>query len=195
MFWEFFFAVSSHFPLPGYGDQNINFRPVGGFFAADPPSTPGPFSAARNEGTIPGIGAAMPLSMPSIDGSDPGERQPFPSVMPSNAPPLPPGPHPSLLGSNQQPHFQVTSHQQQQQAYPQQMMPLHPQNMPQIQPHMQHHPLHLRQRPPPQGSMPLPPSSLPQTPNLMVFFTLLCSIFLLIFSYSMPREYLIIVTV
>ncbi|KMZ61212.1 hypothetical protein ZOSMA_545G00080, partial [Zostera marina] len=89
--------------------------------------------------------------------------------MPSNAPPLPPGPHPSLLGSNQQPHFQVTSHQQQQQAYPQQMMPLHPQNMPQIQPHMQHHPLHLRQRPPPQGSMPLPPSSLPQTPNLMIF--------------------------
>ncbi|KMZ61211.1 putative WD-repeat protein [Zostera marina] len=58
----------------GYSDQNINFRPVGGFFAADPPSTPGPFSAARNEGTIPGIGAAMPLSMPSIDGSDPGER-------------------------------------------------------------------------------------------------------------------------
>ncbi|MQL91003.1 hypothetical protein Taro_023604, partial [Colocasia esculenta] len=101
-------------------------RTMGGFPVPEPPSTPGPFAAARNEGTIPGVGAAMPLSMPSLDGSDQGDRrQALPVVMPVGAPPLPPGPHPSLLASGQQQAYQQIPHQapsqQQHQTFSQQM--------------------------------------------------------------------------
>ncbi|KAJ3676225.1 hypothetical protein LUZ60_003637 [Juncus effusus] len=69
----------------GYGDQNPFYsnRSMGssGFPVPEPgPPTPGPFS-------IP------------LDGSD----QSIPGLDSSSQPPLPPGPHPSLLASNQQP--------------------------------------------------------------------------------------------
>ncbi|XP_042392545.1 flowering time control protein FY-like [Zingiber officinale] len=169
----------SHGPTAGYGDQNsmISGRAVGGFLASEPPSTPGPFAVglSRNEGTIPGIGAAMPLSVPSIDGSDQGDqRQSFPGSMLPGAPPLPPGPHPSLLASGQQPIYQQTPPlHQQHQPFSQQMPST---NLPQLQP-----PSHVPQlphlpppRPPPlnslgisgsiPGSMSMPSSMVPSMP-------------------------------
>ncbi|XP_010938598.1 flowering time control protein FY [Elaeis guineensis] len=174
----------------GHGDQNaiLAGRTASGFPVPEPPPTPGPFAAglSRNEGTIPGIGVAMPLSVPSLDGSDQGEqRQPIPGILPSGAPPLPPGPHPSLLASGQQQAFQQiplqAPPQQQQMPFSQQMvsLPLPPPNLPQLQP-----PSHLPllqhphgPRPPPlqlpplgsisssmPGSMPLPSSMAPSLP-------------------------------
>lgn len=181
--------------FPGYGDQTsmISGRAVGGFLASEPPPTPGPFAVglSRNEGTIPGIGAAMPLSIPSIDGSDQGDlRQSFPGSMPPGAPPLPPGPHPSLLASGQQQMYQQTPPlHQQHQSFSQQMPSLPTTNLPQLQP-----PSHVPQLPhlpPPRpsplnplsisgsipGSMSMPSSmvpSMPPFPNHMVMiFTLL----------------------
>ncbi|XP_022010247.1 flowering time control protein FY isoform X1 [Helianthus annuus] len=107
----------------GYNEQNPALggrMPVNFMGGPEPPTTPGAFAAglSRNEGTIPGIGVAMPLSSDSCtQGGD--QKPPISSSMP---PPLPPGPHPSLF-------------QQQQAAYPQQP------------PNMQHMPLHLP-RPP-----------------------------------------------
>ncbi|KAL0397631.1 UNVERIFIED_CONTAM: Flowering time control protein FY [Sesamum calycinum] len=73
------------------------------FQVPEAPTTPGPFGAglARNEGTIPGIGVAMPLAIPSLDSSAQGDQKPpISGSMPLGAPPLPPGPHPSLLVGN-----------------------------------------------------------------------------------------------
>lgn len=174
----------------GYGEQNPAFggRMTGNFPVADGPPTPGPFAPGltRNEGTIPGVGVAMPLS---LDASTQGEQQqPHALSMPLGAPPLPPGPHPSLLGANQQQQYQQNpqqipqQHHQQHQGHPQQMapMPMPPPNMPQLQP-PSHLPLlphpHLH-RPPPQmpplgmppGSMPMP-SSVPTSHSMpMVCF-------------------------
>ncbi|XP_042065969.1 flowering time control protein FY-like [Salvia splendens] len=137
------------------------------FQVAEPPTTPGPFGSglARNEGTIPGIGAAMPL----LDSSAQGDQQP-----PMSTPPLPPGPHPSLLaGKQQQPYQQNAPSVQQHQPQHMSPMSMPPHNMSQMQP-PSHLPLlphpHLS-RPPPQlqplntsgsapssmpGSMPIP---------------------------------------
>ncbi|KAK8489472.1 hypothetical protein V6N11_045039 [Hibiscus sabdariffa] len=144
----------------------------GNFAAPEGPTTPGPF-ATRNEGTIPGIGVPMPLSVPSLDASSQGDqKQIHPGSMPFGAPPLPPGPHPSLL-ANQQHGYQQNPQQIQQQAM--QPMPRAPPNMPQLQPPSHSHmPLHLRphphlQRPPlqmPPHGMPSPvPSSMPGSFN------------------------------
>ncbi|CAA7405947.1 unnamed protein product [Spirodela intermedia] len=122
----------------GYGDSSsiLTGRTVGGYPIPEHPTTPGPFGAARNEGTIPGVGVAMPLSMPSHDGSDQGgdQRHPHSTLAIGAAPPLPPGPHPSLLSSTQQQPFQQT---------PQQMLslPLPPPNLSQLQPPSSHLPL------------------------------------------------------
>lgn len=171
----------SLFSSAGYGEQNPAFanRGAGNYLMPEPPTTPGPFppGLSRNEGTIPGVGAAMPLSLPSIDTNSQGEqKQAHPSSMPSGAPPLPPGPHPSQLGSNQ-PQGYHNPQQMPQQGHPQQMpsFPQPPPNMPQIQP-PSHMPLlpHPHMHRPPQmpphnmpsnipssmpGSMPMPPSS------------------------------------
>ncbi|KAF2305543.1 hypothetical protein GH714_006341 [Hevea brasiliensis] len=93
--------------------------------------------------------------------------------MPLVTPPLPPGPHPSLLAANQQRGYQQNPQQmpqQQHQAHPQQMppLPMPPPNMQQLQP-PSHLPLlphpHLPRPPqmPPhgvRGSLPAP-SSMP----------------------------------
>ncbi|KAK6933961.1 WD40 repeat [Dillenia turbinata] len=150
----------------GYGEQNpaLAGRMAGNFPIPDGPPTPGPFAAGltRNEGTIPGVGVAMPLSIPSLDASAHGEqKQPIPLSMPLGAPPLPPGPHPSLLAGNQQQSYQQNLQQQtyqqnplQLQALPQQMgsVPMQPPNMPQLQP-----PSHLPILPHPHLPRPLPP--------------------------------------
>ena len=91
--------------LTGYGEQNpaLAGRMTGNFPGLEPPTTPGPFATglARKEGTIPGVGIAMPLSIPSLDTSAQGDQRPPLAVsMPLGAPPLPPGPHPSLLAGN-----------------------------------------------------------------------------------------------
>ncbi|KAI3851375.1 hypothetical protein MKW92_009806 [Papaver armeniacum] len=88
----------------------------------------------------------MPLSKPSIDTSDQGEQQQqsFPVTLPAKAPPLPPGPHPSLLAPGQS--YQQFSHHmpplQQQQHHPyQQQIPSLPvplSNMLQMQPPPSH---------------------------------------------------------
>ncbi|GFQ04942.1 flowering time control protein fy [Phtheirospermum japonicum] len=143
----------------GFGEQNpaVVGRVSVPFQMPEPSTTPGPFGPglARNEGTIPGIGVAMPLNIPSLDSSAQGDQKPPMSVsMPLGAPPLPPGPHPSLLVGKQQQPYQQNSPQVQHQGLPQQMssMPLQPPNMPQMQP-PSHLPLlphpHLP-RPPPQ---------------------------------------------
>ncbi|KAL6129403.1 hypothetical protein ACLB2K_072754 [Fragaria x ananassa] len=162
----------------GYGDQNSAFAGrMGGNFPHDGPPTPGPFTpgGTRNEGTIPGVGVAMPLAIPSLDSSIQGEQQqPHAHSMPLGAPPLPPGPHPSLLAANQQQPYHQNAQQQHQQhqGHPQQMppLPMPPPNMSQLQ-SPSHLPLlpHPHLRPPPQmpplgmpssvsGSLPMPSS-------------------------------------
>lgn len=132
---------------------------------AEGPTTPGPFVPGlnRNEGTIPGVGVAMPLSIPSLDMPQGEQKQPHPVSM--GAPPLPPGPHPSLLNANQQQQYQQNPQQMppqhQHQGLPQQMGPLPmPPNMPQLQ-HPSHSPMVPHQhlpRPPPQMPIGLPGS-------------------------------------
>ncbi|XP_050233671.1 flowering time control protein FY [Mercurialis annua] len=146
----------------GYDGQNpaLAGRLPGNFPVPEPPTTPGSFppGLTRNEGTIPGIGAAMPLSISSLDASAQGEqKQPLSMSMPLGAPPLPPGPHPSLLAGNQQQVYQQNPQhmaQQQHQGLPQQMhsMPMPPPNMQQLQPSHFPHP-HLSRPPqmPPHG--------------------------------------------
>ncbi|XP_048426231.1 flowering time control protein FY-like isoform X2 [Pyrus x bretschneideri] len=154
----------------GYGEQNPAFggRMTGNFPVPEGPPTPGPFvpGLTRNEGTIPGVGVAMPLS---LDASNQGEQQqPHALSMALGAPPLPPGPHPSLLAVNQQQQYQqipqqMPQHQHQHQGHPQQMPPMSmaPPNMPHLQP-PSHLPLlphpHLH-RPPPQ----MPPLGMPSS--------------------------------
>lgn len=151
----------------GYGDQNpaLGGRMPGNFPVPETPTTPGPFAAGltRNEGTIPGVGVAMPLTIPSLDTSAQGEqKQPLPVSIPLGAPPLPPGPHPSLLAANQQQAYQQNPPQmpQHHQALPQQMppLPLQPPNMSQLQP-----PSHLPLLPHPHLPRPpqLPPMGMP----------------------------------
>ncbi|KAL8546829.1 hypothetical protein ACS0TY_006520 [Phlomoides rotata] len=140
-------------PNQGFGDQNPSMigRVSVPFQMAEPPTTPGPFGPglARNEGTIPGIGAAMPLAISSLDSSAQGEQKP----PMSGPPPLPPGPHPSLLAGKQQQPYQQNAPQQHQ-SLPQQMspLPLPPPNLPQMQPpsHMPLLPHPHLSRPPPQ---------------------------------------------
>ncbi|XP_043811849.1 flowering time control protein FY isoform X2 [Manihot esculenta] len=159
-----------------YGEPNpaLAGHLPGNFPLPEPPITPGPFAPGltRNEGTIPGVGAAMPLAIPSLDTSGQGEqKQSVPISMPLGAPPLPPGPHSSLLAANQQQGYQNNPQQMQQQqhqALPQQMppLPMPPPNMQQLQPpshlNLLPHP-HIPRPPqvPPHG-MPSPvPSSMP----------------------------------
>lgn len=146
----------------GTYDQNpLGFRP-GNFGGPEAPSTtPGALASGliRNEGTIPGVGAAMPLSLPSFDSSSSSQgeqKNTLPPSMPSGAPPLPPGPHPSLLAANnqQQGGYQQNIHQMSSMPHHQLQPPSH---MPMLQ-----HP-HLS-RPPPQlqpGSMPMPSLPMP----------------------------------
>ncbi|RDY05028.1 Flowering time control protein FY, partial [Mucuna pruriens] len=151
--------------MQGYADPNPVAGRVGGNFPmAEGPTTPGPFAPGltRNEGTIPGVGAAMPLSIPSLDMPQGEQKQSHPVSM--GAPPLPPGPHPSLLNANQQQPYQQNPQQipqHQHQALPQQMGPLPmPPNMPQLQ-HPSHSPLVPHQhlpRPPPQMPIGMPGS-------------------------------------
>ncbi|XP_020103500.1 flowering time control protein FY [Ananas comosus] len=170
-------------PNPGFGDQNpmLLGRTMGNFPAHEPPPTPGPL------GTIPGIGVAMPL-----DGPDQGEQRPhIPGILPPGQPPLPPGPHPSLLQSGQQQQSyqqmpqqisqQISQNQQQQHPpFPQQLPLNTPPNLSHLQPPLQlpplQHPHGPHQPPsqmPPMGispSMPMPSSMapLPPLPNPMV---------------------------
>lgn len=115
----------------------------------------------------------MPFSIPSFDPSAQGEQRP--------PPPLPPGPHPSLL-NQQQPYQQQNPQQiQHHQQHPQQMnsLPLPPTNLPQLQPpshlSMLSHP-HLPRNPPQLAPLGMPssmpgsmPTSLPMPmPSQMV---------------------------
>ncbi|KAJ1695724.1 hypothetical protein LUZ63_012422 [Rhynchospora breviuscula] len=167
--------------VSGYGDQNqfLAGRPMGGFAPPDAaPPTPGAFvpGLSRSDGTIPGIGVAM-----TLDGSD----QAIPGLVSSAPPPLPPGPHPSLLASNPQQQQQQFPQggQQQQQQQQQQLpgMPMVPQNLTQLQPgqmpmlithpHGPHSP--FGQMPPigaPGGPPQMPPGNppLPPMPNPML---------------------------
>lgn len=146
----------------GYGEQNSTLanRMAGNFPGSDPSTTPGSFGGGltRNEGTIPGIGIAMPLSIPSLETSAQGDQKPpISASIPSGAPPLPPGPHPSLFSANQQQPYQQNAQQlQHHQLHQQQMtsLPLPPPNMSQLQ-----HPSHLPMLQHPQ--LPRPPSQLP----------------------------------
>ncbi|PWA88140.1 hypothetical protein CTI12_AA123350 [Artemisia annua] len=140
----------------GFNEQNpaVTGRMPVNFAGPEPPTTPGPFAGMnRNEGTIPGIGVAMPLSLDTSTQGD--QKSSISSSLPLGAPPLPPGPHPSLFQQQtyqqnpQQPQHHHQQHQQQMQ----------PPNMQQLQ-HPSHMPLlphpHLP-RPPPQ----LPPHNMP----------------------------------
>ena len=186
--------------LSGYGEQNPAFggRMTGNFPVPEGPPTPGPFvpGLTRNEGTIPGVGVAMPLS---LDASNGEQQQPHALSMALGAPPLPLGPHPSLLAVNQQQQYQqnpqqMPQQQHQHQGHPQQMppMPMAPPNMQHLQP-PSHLPLlphpHLH-RPPPQmpplgmpssgpGSM---PSSVPTSHSMPMVCLLFSQNFLLPYS-------------
>ncbi|KAI3802344.1 hypothetical protein L1987_30475 [Smallanthus sonchifolius] len=125
----------------GYNEQNpaLSGRMPVNFMGPEPPSTPGPFAGLNgNEGTIPGIGVAMSLSLDTSTQGD--QKPPISSSMPLGTPPLPPGPHPSLF---------------QQQAYPQQRhQHMQPPNMQQLQ-HQAHMPLL------PHPHLPRPPLQVP----------------------------------
>ncbi|KAK3006361.1 hypothetical protein RJ639_016614 [Escallonia herrerae] len=158
----------------GYGEQNpaLAGRMPGNFPGLEAPPTPGPFATGftRNDGTIPGVGVAMPLSISSLDSSVQGEQKPpISTSAPLGAPPLPPGPHPSLFVANQQHAYQQNAQQGQQhhQSHQQQMtsLPLPPPNLSQLQ-----HPSHLPQlqtsqfpRPPPQLQQINRPLSIPSS--------------------------------
>ncbi|KAK2988287.1 hypothetical protein RJ640_017504 [Escallonia rubra] len=158
----------------GYGEQNpaLAGRMPGNFPGLEAPPTPGPFATGftRNDGTIPGVGVAMPLSISSLDSSVLGEQKPpISTSAPLGAPPLPPGPHPSLFVANQQHAYQQNAQQGQQhhQSHQQQMtsLPLPPPNLSQLQ-----HPSHLPQlqtsqfpRPPPQLQQINRPLSIPSS--------------------------------
>ncbi|CAI0438903.1 unnamed protein product [Linum tenue] len=158
-------------------DPNLGGRFPGNFPVLDQPLAPGgPFvpGLTRNEGTIPGVGAAMPFSLDSPLHGD--QTQPLPISMTLGAPPLPPGPHPSLLNPNQQHQQQRYQQNPQQQQMP--PLPMPPPNMQQLQPPSHHsllpHP-HLPRPPqmPPHGmpgSLPTPsmPGSLPPMPGQRV---------------------------
>ncbi|XP_071690163.1 flowering time control protein FY isoform X2 [Rutidosis leptorrhynchoides] len=139
------FSVSQN---QGYVEQNSAFAgrmPANNIPGPDQPTTPGQFPGLnRNEGTIPGIGVAMPLSLDTSD-----QKPSISSSMPLGAPPLPPGPHPSLFNQQQQqPPYQQNPQQPQ---HHHQMTPLQPPNMQQLQ-HPSHMPLLPHQhlpRPPP----------------------------------------------
>jgi polyadenylation factor subunit 2 len=138
----------------GYGDQN---QAVGGRMPDNIPSNPGPFSGG---GTIPGIGLPMPLSGDSNNNINnmQGDQRMMQPMM--SAPPLPPGPHPSLFAPNQQQGgYQQHHHQGQTQ------MNMPPPNMPHH--HHQHLPMlphpHLS-RPPQQQMGPPPPQQLNMNP-------------------------------
>ncbi|KAL9255573.1 Flowering time control protein FY-like protein [Drosera capensis] len=169
--------------LSGYGEQNLpaSYRIPGNFHMPDAPPTPGAFAPglARNEGTIPGIGAPMPLSIPSQEAGSQGEgMQGHPGLILSGAPPLPPGPHPSVLAGNQPPQYQPNPQQITQPQGPPQQMPSF-----QLPPsHMLHLPHGHFPRPPPQisplnipsnistptpGSMPMSSSMPMQMPGPM----------------------------
>ncbi|KAG5130754.1 hypothetical protein JHK84_037151 [Glycine max] len=148
--------------MQGYAEQSpVAGRTGGNFPIAEGPTTPGPFAPGltRNEGTIPGVGVAMPLSIPSLDMPQGEQKQPHPVSM--GAPPLPPGPHPSLINANQQQPYQQNPQQMpqhQHQALPQQMgsLPMPP-NMQQLQ-HPSHSPFPNMPRPPPQMPIGMPGS-------------------------------------
>lgn len=177
-------ARDKYMGYQGYGEQNPALgRMPGNFPVPEAPTTPGPFppGLTRTEGTIPGVGVAMPLSIPSLDTSGQGDqKQSHPVSMPLGAPPLPPGPHPSLLTPNQHQGFQYNPQQMpQHQHQPMGSLPMPPPNMPQqLQPPSHQHPLLPHPYRPPQlaplampstmpGSMPMP-SSLPmQMPGPM----------------------------
>uniref|UniRef100_A0A1J3GIT2 Flowering time control protein FY n=1 Tax=Noccaea caerulescens TaxID=107243 RepID=A0A1J3GIT2_NOCCA len=138
----------------GYNEQGFGNRLPDNFQSSEamPAFVPG---LTRNEGTIPGIGIAMPF-----DASSQGEHK---QPLPLGPPPLPPGPHPSLIGSSQQQGYQQQHHQ----GRPQQMPPManmpHHLQLPQSS-HMPLHPHPHHPRPmqmPPQGHM--PPSSMPMS--------------------------------
>ena len=141
--------------ISGYGDGSGPVSRAGsGYPIQEHPTTPGPFGGPRNEGTIPGVGAAMPLSLPGLDVLDQGDqRHSIPGLPASSAPPLPPGPHPSLLsvtgggssGSSQQGLYQQMQIMS---------LPLPP---PLLPPHQ--HPSHLPLLPHPH--LPRPVSSVP----------------------------------
>lgn len=169
---SFHFMTCMHY-LAGFSEQNTSLggRMPSNFPGTEAPTTPGPFAAGmmRNDGTIPGIGVAMPLSIPSLDSSAQGDQKPSMSVsMPLGAPPLPPGPHPSLLAGNQQQSYQQnTQHVQQHHSLPQQIssLPLPPPNMTQLQP-SGHQPLltHPHLPRPPSQLQPLNmPSNIPSS--------------------------------
>ncbi|GJV78588.1 flowering time control protein FY-like protein isoform X1 [Tanacetum coccineum] len=76
----------------GFNEQNpaITGRMPVNFAGPEPPTTPGPFAGMnRNEGTIPGIGVAMPLS---LDTSTQGDQKPPILFVASRHLPLPPWP-------------------------------------------------------------------------------------------------------
>ncbi|CAH2072847.1 unnamed protein product [Thlaspi arvense] len=148
----------------GYNEQGFGNRLTDSFQPSEASPTPGAFvpGLTRTEGTIPGIGIARPF-----DGSSQGEhKQPLAGT---GAPPLPPGPHPSLIGSSQQQGYQQQQHHQ---GHPQQMPPMNNMGHLQLPPssHMPLHPHPHHPRPmqmPPHGHM--PPSSMPhQMPGSMV---------------------------
>ncbi|KAG5408413.1 hypothetical protein IGI04_004732 [Brassica rapa subsp. trilocularis] len=139
----------------GYNEQGFSNRMPDNFQPSEASPTPGAFvpGLTRNEGTIPGIGIAMPF-----DASSQGEHnQPLPGGM---APPLPPGPHPSLIGSSQQQGYQQQHHHQG--HHPQQIPPMP--NMPHLQrPPPSHMPLRPHHPRPMQMPPHMPPSSMPMT--------------------------------
>lgn len=147
----------------GYGDQNpaLAGRIPGNFPGPEPPITPGPFAPGlpRNEGTIPGIGVAMPLSLDtSVQGGSESRAPLGGASMPSGPPPLPPGPHPSLV--SQQQAYQQNPQQMQHHPQPMNSLPMPPQNLTQLQP-PSHVPIlqhpHLP-RPPQLQPLSMPPS-------------------------------------
>ncbi|XP_047337683.1 flowering time control protein FY [Impatiens glandulifera] len=109
----------------GYGEQQNMGRMIGGYPSNEPPTPTGPFGPGLSN--IPGVGLAMPLS---IDSSGQGEQKtPMSLSMPTGGPPpLPPGPHPSVLNTNPQQIYQQMPppNMQQFQSSPQMPMMSHP---------------------------------------------------------------------
>lgn len=169
--------------IPGSSEQNIVLgRSSNNFQTSEGPTTPGPFAAGgtmRGEGTIPGVGAAMPLSLPTLD-TTPQAEQPQQSVLGSAPPGVHPGgphppfaPHPSIATSTQQ-MYQQTQQQQQHQMghlpHPPPPLPPQPPHLQQQQQQQLQHPQQVQAPPMPLGLHPHPPPPprppLPQPPQI-----------------------------
>eukprot|EP00252_Welwitschia_mirabilis_P009280 TRINITY_DN2173_c0_g1_i2.p1 TRINITY_DN2173_c0_g1~~TRINITY_DN2173_c0_g1_i2.p1 ORF type:complete len:768 (+),score=148.79 TRINITY_DN2173_c0_g1_i2:520-2823(+) len=157
--------------VQGSSDQNAFMNSSSSSFQTEGLTIPGPFASGtvRSEGTIPGVGVAMPLSVPTLDTNplaDPLQQSvlgTIPGIHPTGSLPSYPS-HPSVP-TNQQPYQQAQQVQAQQQQQQVQQPHPHAPPFPIQPPPLQQQQLQLQQTGQPmQGPHPMPLAMHPHQP-------------------------------